>query len=88
MRLFMEKIKYLGHIIDKNGRKPDSERATVIKDMPAPENVFSRQNFLGLASNYQVFKPNICITYDFKRTSEKKTRTGSGHLNALKHSSK
>ena len=26
---FMNKIKYLGHIIDKDGRRPDSERATL-----------------------------------------------------------
>ena len=28
--------KYLGHIIDKDGRRPYSERSTAIKDMPAP----------------------------------------------------
>ena len=49
---FMEKIKYLGHIIDKNGRRPDQEWATAIKDMSAPENAL--KSFLGLA-NYQVF---------------------------------
>ena len=32
----MNKIKYLGHIIDKDGRRPDPERATAIKDMPTP----------------------------------------------------
>ena len=38
---FMEKIKYLGHIIDKDDRRLDPERATTIKDMPAPENIFN-----------------------------------------------
>ena len=28
---FVEEIKYLGHIIDKDGRRPDSDRATAIK---------------------------------------------------------
>ena len=36
---FMEKIKYLGHIIDKDSRRPNPEEATTIKDMAAPENV-------------------------------------------------
>ena len=36
---FMGKIKYLKHIIDKDSKRPDPERATTIKDMPAPENV-------------------------------------------------
>ena len=30
MWFFMEKIKYLGHIIDKDGRKLDPERAEAI----------------------------------------------------------
>ena len=30
----MNKIKYLGHIIDKDGRRPEPERGTAIKDMP------------------------------------------------------
>ena len=38
---FMNKIKYLGQIIDKNGRRPDPVRASAIKDMPAPKNVSS-----------------------------------------------
>ena len=37
----MNKIKYLGHMIDKDGRRPDPERATDIKDMPAPDNVMT-----------------------------------------------
>ena len=28
---FLEEIKYLGHIIDKDGRRPDPDRATAIK---------------------------------------------------------
>ena len=35
----MNKIKYLGHINDKDGRRPDPERATAIKDIPTPDNV-------------------------------------------------
>ena len=50
----MNKIKYLGHIIDKDGRRLDPERATAIKDIPAPGNV-TLQSFLGLAKYYQSF---------------------------------
>ena len=56
---FMEKIKYLGHIIDKEGRRPDPERSIAIKEMPAPQNVSSLQSFLGLANYYQTFIPNM-----------------------------
>ena len=34
-----EKIKYLGHVINKDGKKPDKSRASAIKDMPNPKNV-------------------------------------------------
>ena len=56
---FLRKIKYLGQIIDENGRRPDPERAAAIKDMPAPKNITSLQSFLGLANYYNVFVPNI-----------------------------
>ena len=55
----MNKIKYMGYIIDKNGRRPDPERATDIKDMPAPDNVTTLQSFLGLANYYKSFMKNV-----------------------------
>ena len=55
----MNKIKYLGHIIDKDRRRPDPEWATAIKDMPAPDNVTTLQSFLGLANYYQSFIKNL-----------------------------
>ena len=47
---FLEEIKYLGHIIDKNGCRPDPDRAAAIRDMPEPHNVATLQSFLGLAN--------------------------------------
>ena len=54
-----EEIKYLGHVINKDGKKPDKSRATTIKDMPYPKNVKTLQSFLGLVSYYQDFIPNL-----------------------------
>ena len=59
MRFCMNKIKYLGYIIDKDGRRPDPERPTGIKDMPAPDNVTKLQSFLGLANYFQSFIKNL-----------------------------
>ena len=56
---FMKEIKYLVHITDKDGRRPDPEQATAIKNMSAPENVTSLQSFLGLANYYQAFIPSM-----------------------------
>ncbi len=69
----MNKIKYLGHIIDKDGRRPDPERATAIKDMPAPDNVTTLQSFLGLANYYQSFIKRIARSpRPAKRTTKKR----------------
>ena len=38
---FMKKIKYLGHIIDKDSKRPDPERTAAIKDTPVPNNIAS-----------------------------------------------
>ena len=55
----MDKIRYLEHIIDKDGGRPYPVRDTTIKIMPVPENVTALQSFLGLANYYQVFIPNM-----------------------------
>ena len=48
----MEKIKYFGHIIDKDGKRPDPERTAAIKDMPASDNIASLQSFIRLVNYY------------------------------------
>ena len=55
----MEKMKYLGHIINKDRRRHNPERANPVKLMPSSENLTSLQSFLGLANDYQVFIPNM-----------------------------
>ena len=55
----INKIKYLRHIIDKDGRRPDPEKATAIKDMPTPNNLTTLQRFLGLANYYHNFIKNL-----------------------------
>ena len=77
----MNKIKYLGHIIDKDGRRPDPERATAIKNMPSPDNVTTFQSFLGLANYYQSFIKNL---HDLRAPLNellKKIKSGDGRPN-------
>ena len=56
---FLPEIKYLGHIMKRDGRRPDSERANAIRNMPAPDNVQALQSFLGRANFYQGFIKNM-----------------------------
>ena len=42
----------------KDGRRPDLESDTAVKDMPASDNVTTLQSFFGLANYYQRFIKN------------------------------
>lgn len=55
----LNKIKYLGQVIDRHGIKSDPPRATVIEDMPTAKNVIILQAFFGLVNYYQIYILNI-----------------------------
>ena len=53
-----EEIKYLGHIITKQGVKPDPELVSAVKEFPQPGTVKDVQAFLGLTGYYRRFIQN------------------------------
>ena len=55
---FLPEIKYLCHIINRDGRRLDLERTNAIRNMPAPNSVQALQSFLGLANFYLGFIKN------------------------------
>lgn len=52
-------IKYLGHIVDKNGLKPLPETLISISHFPIPNTVRKLKRFLGLANYYRSFVKNF-----------------------------
>ncbi|MBM6549427.1 hypothetical protein H7673_11295 [Streptococcus dysgalactiae subsp. equisimilis] len=56
---FMSSIKYLGFILDKNGRRPDPEKIRAIQKMPPPKDMTTLRSFLGLVSHYSTFLPDM-----------------------------
>ena len=56
---FMSEIKYLGRIIDSDGRRPEPARTEAIKHMPTPKNVVMLQAFLGLTNYYGIYIPKM-----------------------------
>ncbi|CAH8629145.1 unnamed protein product [Dicrocoelium dendriticum] len=55
----MKCVKYLGFIIDKDGRRPDPSNISAIRQMPPPDNVAKLRSFLGLISHYSSFVPEM-----------------------------
>lgn len=52
---FKEKVKYLGHIVSKEGVAADPEKTVKVKTWPVPSSVKEVQQFLGLANYYRRF---------------------------------
>ena len=48
-------VAYLGHIIDKEGGRPDPKKISAVKNFPIPRNPNNIKQFLGLAGYYRRF---------------------------------
>ena len=55
----LQEVTYLGHIISKDGIKPDSQKIKVVKEYPVPTCVKEVCQFLGLCSYYRKFIRNF-----------------------------
>ena len=55
----LSSIRYLGSIVDSQGRRPDPEKIQAIISMPSPSNVSELQSFLGLINYYGHFVSNM-----------------------------
>ncbi|XP_061584204.1 LOW QUALITY PROTEIN: uncharacterized protein K02A2.6-like [Cololabis saira] len=52
-------VMYLGHMIDRNGLRPVTEKMAAIKDAPTPKTVSELKSYLGLLNYYHRFLPNL-----------------------------
>jgi hypothetical protein len=48
-------IKYLGHIVDKQGIRPDPKKVEAVQTWPVPKNVHNVRSFLGLVNYFRKF---------------------------------
>jgi len=56
---FKGEVEYLGHTIDKLGKRPSPTAIKAIEQMPAPENLSQLQAFLGKVNYYGRFIENL-----------------------------
>ena len=54
-----EELKYLGHIVGRNGISVDPEKVACISNYPVPQNVKQLKSYLGLISWYRRFVPQF-----------------------------
>lgn len=52
-------IKFLGHIVGKDGIKADPSKVEKVKNFPIPTNLTELRGFIGLASYYRKFVPQF-----------------------------
>lgn len=57
--LMLPKVKYFGHVIDKDGLTPSEAKTRAIVNAPAPRNVTELRSLLGLVNYYRKFLPSL-----------------------------
>ena len=58
----LEKIRYIGHILSKDGLKPDPKKIEAITKMNTPKSKEEVQRFLGMVTYLAKFIPNLSQT--------------------------
>ena len=48
-------VVYLGHVISKEGVRPDNKKLVAVREFPRPQNIKNVRQFLGLAGYYRRF---------------------------------
>ena len=56
-----EEVPYVGHVLSKEGLKPDPEKTRAVQAMKHPENTKELKTFLGFIQYLETFMPNMAI---------------------------
>jgi len=75
----VDKLKYLGHIIDREGIRTDPEKVSAVADWPEPRTVKQIRQFIGMASWYRRFIASFSeIAAPLTRLTKKNARWTCG----------
>ena len=70
----MQEFDLLGHVVSKDGIRPNSRKLSVFKQMLPPTNVKSLQRFLGVLNWFRKFMPNVSeLTHPLNKLLHKGT---------------
>ena len=68
----VQQIHFLGHVISREGLQPDESHVDAIRNAPVPTDVSALRSFLGLASYYSRFLPNVSTVTESLRVLTRK----------------
>ena len=72
-KFHQNQLKFLGHVIDKDGVHADPEKVKSVIDMKAPTNVLESHRFMGMVNQLAKFTPNLAeITQPLRELLSKK----------------
>ncbi|XP_055522568.1 uncharacterized protein K02A2.6-like [Wyeomyia smithii] len=54
-----QQIRYLGHLLDRHGLRPDPAKIQAIKNLPPPKDITGVRSFLGAINYYGKYVPNM-----------------------------
>ena len=63
-------VKFLGHVIDGSGIRPDPSKVSAILEVPAPMNIGDVCRFLGTINQLSKFAPYLAETTAYQRASD------------------
>ena len=96
-QLARNEVKFLGHVLSKEGLATDPEKIRAVKDFPRPVTMRDVRSFLGLCNYYRKFIPSFaqiarpinCLLSKSSGTSSNKkiawTESCEAAFNSLKH---
>lgn len=58
-RFRQDRIRFLGHVIDKDGVRPDPDKVAGIENFPQPQNVTELKRFLGMVNYLAKYVPEL-----------------------------
>ena len=58
-KFYKPSVRYLGHVIDRNGKRPSDESTDAIRNLPVPQDKQQLISILGKINYYGSFIPNL-----------------------------